>query len=221
MPWWPFDSHETRIPPLVLRPALNTFQLDTSLGMLRRVQSGDGQAWSDFAARTAFILNQWARWKRLQTADAEDLTHDALLVVLAKIQSFKHSGRGSFRAWLRAIAWRCLCEANARNENLSRPDLADRYRRTEDQIVELEEQFDRLQQLDLLHSCMQSVRQRVRPQTWEAFRLLAMECLSGATVAAQLDMQVDAVHAAKARVQRLISAEIRRRQNFLLPENQA
>ncbi|MEY3173872.1 MAG: hypothetical protein RLZZ436_1786 [Planctomycetota bacterium] len=189
--------------------------------MLRRVQSGDVQAWSDFAARAASILNQWARWKRLQTADAEDLTHDALLVVLAKIQSFKHSGRGSFRAWLRAIAWRCHCEANARHENLSRQSLADRYRRTEDQIAELEEQFDQLQQLDLLRCCMQSVQKRVRTQTWEAFRLLAIECLSGAAAAAQLEMQIDAVHAAKARVQKLISAELRRRQNFLLPENQA
>jgi RNA polymerase sigma factor (sigma-70 family) len=181
--------------------------------MLRRVQSGDDQAWAEFATRAASILRHWARWKRLQVADAEDLTHDALLVVISKIQSFKHSGRGSFRAWLRAIAWRCLCEAHSEKEDLSRPELTERYRRAEDQIAELEEEFDRLQQLDLLKSCMLAVQHRVQAQTWDAFRLLTLEGLSGPATATQLSMQLDAVHAAKARVQKLISAEIRRRRN--------
>jgi len=198
---------------------LNSSQLDTSLGMLRRVQAGDDQAWSEFATRAAGILRHWARWKRLQVADAEDLTHDALLVVLSKIQGFKHSGRGSFRAWLRAIAWRCLCEANSDKENLSRPQLAEKYRQAEDQIAALEEEFDRLQQLDLLRNCMVAVQKRVQPQTWHAFRLVALEGLSGPVAAQQLSMQLDAVHASRTRVQKLISSEIRRRRNHLHPEN--
>jgi RNA polymerase sigma factor (sigma-70 family) len=187
--------------------------------MLDRVRSGDERAWSDFARRAAAILAQWARWRRLQAADAEDLTHEALLVVLSKIHSFKHSGRGSFRAWLRAIAWRCLCEAQSDRENLARPELAERYLRTEDQIADLEEEFDQLQQIELLRSCLVSVQRRVRTQTWDAFRLVALEGLSGPAAAQQLHMQIDAVHAAKARVQKLLTAEIRRRQNHQLPEN--
>jgi RNA polymerase sigma-70 factor (ECF subfamily) len=195
-----------------------TSQLDTSLGVLGRVQAGDDRAWTEFATRAATILRHWARWKRLQIADAEDLTHDALLVVFSKIQGFKHSGRGSFRAWLRAIAWRCLCEAHSEKEDLARPELAERYREAEDQIAELDEEFDRLQQLDLLNSCMKTVQRRVQTQTWNAFRLVALEGLSGPAAAGQLGMQLDAVHAAKARVQRLISTEIRRRRNHLQPE---
>ncbi|MGV2340884.1 MAG UNVERIFIED_CONTAM: RNA polymerase sigma factor [Planctomycetaceae bacterium] len=194
-------------------------RFDTSLGMLDRVRSGDDRAWSDFARKAAAILSQWARWKRLQAADADDLTHEALLVVISKIHSFKHSGRGSFRAWLRAIAWRCLCEAQNDKENLARPELAERYLRTEDQITDLEEEFDRIQQMELLRSCMLAVQRRVRTQTWEAFQLIAIEGLTGPAAAQQLNMQLDAVHAAKARIQKLLSAEIRRRQNHRLPEN--
>jgi RNA polymerase sigma factor (sigma-70 family) len=192
---------------------LNNFQLDTSLGLLNRVRSGEDQAWIDFSHRCAGVLYQWARWNGLQVADAEDLTHEAMLIVLAKIREFRHVGRGSLRAWLRAIAWRCLRTAQARQDDVNRPEIIQKYRRSESQIADLQEQFDRLQQLDLLRECMQAVQLRVRPRSWEAFRLLAVEGLSGPAAAAQLDMNVEAVHAAKDRVQKLISAEIRRRRN--------
>jgi RNA polymerase sigma-70 factor (ECF subfamily) len=195
---------------------LSQLNIDTSLGMIHRVQSGDDVAWQEFAIRCASILEQWARWRGLQSADAEDIAQDGLLIVLARIRDFRHEGRGSLRAWLRAIAWRCVSQARPRAGTGSAADaheLQERYRRAEDHIAELEEHFDRLQQLDLLHQSMNAVRERVRPQTWEAFRLLMLEQLSGPDVAALLQMQPDAVYAAKARVQRLISAEIRRRQN--------
>lgn len=192
---------------------MKNFQLDTSLGLLNRVRSGDDQAWIDFSNRCAAVLHQWARWNGLQLADAEDLTHEALLVVLAKIRDFRHAGRGSLRAWLRAIAWRCHRTSLARLDDVTDPEIIEKYRRSEYQIADLADQFDQLQQLDLLRECMSVVQQRVRPQSWEAFRLLAVEGIPGPAAAAQLHMQIEAVHAAKNRIQKLISTEIRRRQN--------
>jgi RNA polymerase sigma factor (sigma-70 family) len=186
---------------------------DTSTGMINRVQAGDHQAWSQFANRCAVILEQWGLWKGLQPADAEDLSQDALLVVLSKINAFRHTGRGSLRAWLRAIAWRCLCQVRGRNAPQSDPELLEMYLRSEEQIMQLEEDFDRLQQMQLLSDAMQLIKQRVRDRTWEAFRLTAIEHLPGPEAAQQLQMHVDAVYAAKLRVQRLVSTEIRRRQN--------
>ncbi|MFM8474474.1 MAG: RNA polymerase sigma factor [Planctomycetaceae bacterium] len=194
-------------------------RFDTSLGMLRRVQSGDDLAWSEFASRAGVIIAQWARGQRLQSADADDLTHDTLLVMLAKIKDFRHCGRGSFRGWLRAIAWRCLSRNRNRGNSVFPPELAERYQRSENQIAELEEEFDRLQQMDLLKSAMSSVQRRVRPQTWSAFYLLAIEGLSGQAAASQLNMQVDAVHAAKSRIQKLISCELQRRENLRVKDN--
>ncbi|MEY2725562.1 MAG: hypothetical protein RLZZ458_1429 [Planctomycetota bacterium] len=191
---------------------------DTSTGMIGRVQAGDDRAWVEFANRCALILEQWGLWRGLQPADTQDLVQDGLLVVLSKISEFRHSGRGSLRAWLRAIAWRCLCQARTRNEpNPPDPELIDKYLRSEEQIMQLEEDFDRLQQLQQLSEAMQAVKGRVQSRTWDAFRLTALEHLPGPEVANQLQMHVTAVYAAKMRVQRLITVEIRRRQNAKSP----
>jgi len=198
---------------------LNIFQVDTSLGLLGRVRMGDEQAWTDLSVRCSKLLAQWAQWQGLQSADAEDLTQEALLVVLARIRRFRHRGRGSLRAWLRAIAWRCLCRARARSDRAATAELLEHYRRTESEISEIEQQFDDLQRLEVLQECMLAVQQRVRAQTWEAFRLLVLDAVPGPIAADRLNMQVQAVYAAKKRVQTLITTALNRRRMNLPADN--
>jgi RNA polymerase sigma-70 factor (ECF subfamily) len=57
---------------------------------------------------------------------------------------------------------------------------------------------------------MARVRLRVAPRTWEAFRLTALEGLSGAEAARRLEMQVAAVYMAKRNVQKKLREESRR-----------
>lgn len=192
---------------------------DTSTGMLRRVQAGDDKAWTQFANRCALTLEQWAQWQGLQLADAQDLSQNALLVVLSKINEFRRTGRGSLRAWLRAIAWRCLWSARGKSFPQLDPGLIEHYLKSEEQISQLEEHFDRLQQLQVLQEAMQSVRERVSDRTWEAFRLTAIDDTPGSEVSSVLGMSIDAVYSARLRVQRLISSEIRRRQNSQSVQN--
>ena len=52
------------------------------------------------------------------------------------------------------------------------------------------------------------VRPRVQPLTWEAFRLTALEGMSGATASAQLGMAVTSVYKAKSNVLKLLEAEV-------------
>jgi RNA polymerase sigma-70 factor (ECF subfamily) len=61
-----------------------------------------------------------------------------------------------------------------------------------------------------LQEAMTRVRLRVAPQTWEAFRLTALEGLSGADAARQIPMQVAQVFVAKRRVQKMLREEIDR-----------
>jgi RNA polymerase sigma-70 factor (ECF subfamily) len=49
---------------------------------------------------------------------------------------------------------------------------------------------------------------RVAPATWEAFRLMAFDGLSGAEVSRQLGMPIASVFVAKHRVQKLLKEEI-------------
>ncbi len=56
---------------------------------------------------------------------------------------------------------------------------------------------------------MRRVRQRVKPATWQAFHLTAVEGLSGATAAQKLQMPVAHVFVAKNRVQKMLQEEVR------------
>jgi RNA polymerase sigma-70 factor (ECF subfamily) len=183
---------------------------DTSAGMIGRIQAGDGSSWMDFHQRCHAVICEWCRWNRVSDVDTEDLSQETMLVVVSKIASFRHSGRGSLRAWLRAIAWRCWCDAISRPVRLDVAQLRERFESVTDEISELEAEYERLEQLDILQRAMAAVRVRVEPRTWEAFWMSAMQNRSGQESGASLGMSADSVHSARARVQRMISVEVRR-----------
>lgn len=194
---------------------------DTSAGMIRRIQSGDGASWRQFHERCHAVISDWCRWNRVSEADAEDVLQETLLVVVSKIAGFRHLGPGSLRAWLRAIAWRCWCEALARTERTDAAELAIRYQQATDEIAALEAEYERLRQVDILERAMATVRQRVEAHTWQAFWSTAMDGLSGQDAGDALGMTADCVHSARARVQRLISREVRRINNLVPGDGQA
>lgn len=57
---------------------------------------------------------------------------------------------------------------------------------------------------EVLRVAMGRIRGRVEPHTWEAFRLLNVEGLSGKATAARLGMRLGSAYAASARVRRLV-----------------
>ena len=57
---------------------------------------------------------------------------------------------------------------------------------------------------------MTRVRLRVAAPTWDAFRLTALEGLSGAEAGAKLGMKVAAVYVARSEVQKRLRAEVQR-----------
>ncbi len=93
---------------------LMTMLSDTSLTLLERVKRGEVAAWSEFCGHCATVLRRWSGRMGLQAADVDDLIQDTLLIVIGRIRLFQRRGTGSFRAWLRVIAWRCWCDAVAR-----------------------------------------------------------------------------------------------------------
>jgi RNA polymerase sigma-70 factor (ECF subfamily) len=54
------------------------------------------------------------------------------------------------------------------------------------------------------------VQGRVEPHTWEAFRLTALEGLSGAEAAGRLRLKVATVYKAKSKVQQMLQEEVAR-----------
>jgi RNA polymerase sigma-70 factor (ECF subfamily) len=66
----------------------------------------------------------------------------------------------------------------------------------------LESGLDRLIQEELLATSMRIAQQEVEPKTWEAFRLVALEGLSGAEAAERLGISIESVYVYRFRVQR-------------------
>jgi RNA polymerase sigma-70 factor (ECF subfamily) len=187
--------------------------LRTSASLLRRVQhaGGDQAAWDDFVRRYGPRIDSWCRHWRLQESDAQDVTQEVLLRLVQKLRHFEYDPARSFRGWLKTIvhhAWQDFLEKRGRAglgsgdsdvwEGLHSVEARDDLER------QLEAVFDR----EVLEEAMERVRRRVAPHTWEAFRLLTFEGLSGAEAAPRVGMQVTMVYVAKSKVQKMLREEI-------------
>jgi RNA polymerase sigma-70 factor (ECF subfamily) len=185
----------------------------TSITLLERLRHdpGDQAAWSAFVERYGPRIYGCCRGWGLQDADAQDVTQNVLLKLAAKMATFQYDPAGSFRGWLHTVtyhAWADFCDSQKRNGFLTsqRAELLAKAEARADLVQRLEEEFDH----ELLDRAMARVRQRVAARTWEAFRLTALERLSGAEAAHRLDMKVARVFVAKSEVRKLIQDEIRK-----------
>jgi len=184
----------------------------TLLTELRQDPAGQA-AWEEFVERYGRHIYRWCRQWKLQDADAEDVTQDILVKLSQKLRTFAYDPSRSFRGWLKTVAhhvWRDFEDGRRR----ARPAAGDSQAQKlvlslearEDLAYRLEEAFD----LELLEAAKVRVRLRVAPHTWEAFRLMALEGLPVAEVAARVHLQVAMVYVAKSKVQKMLQEEIRK-----------
>jgi RNA polymerase sigma factor (sigma-70 family) len=187
----------------------------TRVSLLDRIcQNPDDQAaWNEFVARYSPKIHTWCRRWQLQEADAQDVTQIVLLQLATKMRRFAYDPTRSFRAWLKTLTQHAWSDFIADRQRAGTPmgdsqmvETLGTLEARQDLEACLEEVFD----LELMEMATVRVRQRVEPRTWEAFRLTALEGLSGAEVAARLDMQVGTVFKAKSNVKKLLQEELRR-----------
>jgi RNA polymerase sigma-70 factor (ECF subfamily) len=181
----------------------------TLLGRLRDSPT-DQAAWGEFVDRYGRKVYGWCRQWGLQEADAEDVTQNVLADLARQMRSFEYRPSGSFRSWLRTVAYRAWCDllesrkaAATGSGDTGVLRVLESVQAREDLLRQLAEECDR----ELLDEAMKRVRPRVEPHTWEAFRLTALENLPGAEVAARLEIAVTAVFKAKSRVQKMLQEE--------------
>ena len=182
----------------------------TLLGRLRR-DSGDQEAWGTFVDRYGPRVYGWCRRWGVQEADACDLTQNVLLDLARQMGTFEYRPDGTFRGWLKTVAYRVWCDflsdkrriptsAGDALNSLAAPEAASDF------VKQLDEECER----ELLDAAMSHVRPRVHPHTWEAFVLTAIEERSGAEVAERLNMKVGAVWVARSKVKKMLQDEVRR-----------
>jgi RNA polymerase sigma-70 factor (ECF subfamily) len=183
----------------------------TLLGRLGRTPTDQG-AWREFVERYGPQIRRWCRHWGLQEADAQDVEQNILLELARQMAGFRYDPGGSFRGWLKTVAYRAWCkflEARTR-AGVGSGDSAVAALLEATAGEDLVERLDQESNRELLEMAMAQVRLRVQPRTWEAFRLLALEERSGSEVAEQLGMKVGAVFVAKSNVRKMIEEEIAR-----------
>jgi RNA polymerase sigma-70 factor (ECF subfamily) len=171
------------------------------------VQPTDQEAWCEFVDRYGRKIFGWCRQWGLQEADARDVTQNVLAELARQMQRFRYDPAGRFRSWLKTLTHRAWCDfLGARRRVVAGSgdsavlQLIDSVPAQDDLAAILEDEFD----LELLERAMEQVRRRVQPHTWEAFRLMAIESLSGDEAAMRLGMKVGAVYVARSKVQKMI-----------------
>jgi RNA polymerase sigma-70 factor (ECF subfamily) len=185
----------------------------TNRTLLGRLRSNPTQesAWSEFVNRYGAKIFQWCRHWGLQEADAADVSQTVLLDLARQMREFTYDPSGSFRAWLKTITYRAWCKWR---EQRQRPGTGSGDSAVAALLAETPSGEDLVQQMEaecnreLLEHAMALVRLRVRPQTWEAFRLLALENWSGKDTAAHLGLKISHVFVARCKVQKLIREEV-------------
>ena len=187
----------------------------TSTTLLARLrhEPANQEAWAEFVRRYGPQVHRWCRRWRLQEADAEDVTQAVLVRLTERMRTFTYDPARSFRAYLMTLvryAWCDFLETRKQpGAGVGGSDvlgLLETVEAGDDLVRRLDEQFD----LEVLAEAQAQVQQRVEPHTWEAFRLTALEGLSGAEAAARLGLKVATVYKAKSKVQQMLHEEVAR-----------
>jgi RNA polymerase sigma-70 factor (ECF subfamily) len=190
-------------------------EMSTRISLLIRLrrEPADERAWDEFVRRYGGLILAWCRQWGLQPADAEDVSQNVLLKLAHHLRTFVYDPGRRFRGFLRTTAHNACIDyleskrrAVATGADSGVLAVLESVPARDDLAARLEEAFD----LERLEAAQARVRERVEPHTWEAFRLTALESLSGADAAAALGMQVGTVFKAKSKVQRMLRDEIER-----------
>lgn len=192
-----------------------SFGPGTRLTLIGRVQAAGGDsAWAEFHAIYFPIITRWCSLRGLQPADAQDVSQQVFLKLLAGICKYCPR-QGRFRAWLRTVVnhavidmvratpnWHHLhqsgeLEALASAE--ARESLAAEVEDADPGLVDVA--------LELADAVVARVKARVKPHTWDMYYQVVVLGRSPADVAADHDVGTGTVHVVCHRVRKMLDEE--------------
>jgi RNA polymerase sigma-70 factor (ECF subfamily) len=181
------------------RPSMTTSNSRTSLSLLVRLRdAGDADAWARLDQLYTGLLRAWFARAGLQPFDRDDLTQNAMAVIIRRLPSFEHDGRpGAFRSWLRSIATNLLREHWRRQKSAESDSI---LAELADPASPLSRVWDEEHERHVLQGSMEQARSEFTEPTWQAFCGVAMDGRPARSVADELGMSVNAVLIAKSRV---------------------
>jgi RNA polymerase sigma factor (sigma-70 family) len=190
---------------------------ETSISLMHRLgqSPADPQAWDECVERYRPMIRAWCLKWRLQESDADDVVQEVLVSLVDAMRQFQYDPARSFRGWLKTVTQHALSKfVTRRRRDIGRASgSAEMLAEFADARSDLEHRLDETFNTELLELAMHLVKKRVKPVTWDAFQLTAIEGLSGEAAAAKLKIPVPNVFVARNRVQKMLREEARILQN--------
>ena len=186
---------------------------ETSISLLDRLRcSTESENWNRLVELYTPLIRAWLRKYDVQDSDAEDLVQEVLLAVSKDLAKFDHSGHpGAFRGWLKAIMvnrlrkfWRAR---DRRPQARGDSDIDARLAQLDDPASEMSQIWNREHDRYVLRQLMALAEPHFEPNTWKAFRRVALEGAKPHVAAQEMGISLNAVCLAKSRVIRRLRQE--------------
>jgi RNA polymerase sigma factor (sigma-70 family) len=196
-----------------------TFEARTRASLLlAAADPANGVARAAFADCYEPLIRDWIRRKGLQPSDQDDVAQ----TVLTRIFEWLNNGRYDPSKRFRGMLYRAVCHAvvdlyrgwhrrpGARGGggDSGVMDLLHEAPAPDDARAVVDEVVDQIERDQQVGDACERIRARVKPRTWEAFRLTAVEGLTGPEAAERLGMNETAVLMAKHRVLKMVRREL-------------
>ena len=148
---------------------------NTSFTLIERVQKfpADVEAWDEFVLRYHPMIHAWCVKWGLQVADADDVSQIVLVKLMGAMRRFHYDPSRSFSGWLKTVThntWTDFC--NDRRKEPGQVTTGISIAEVSAARVEFARQIENLFDRDLFETAMHRVINRVKPVTWECFRLM-------------------------------------------------
>jgi RNA polymerase sigma-70 factor (ECF subfamily) len=167
--------------------------------LLERVRDrDDAQAWEQFFALYAPLLESYARALGLRPADAEEIRDQCLAAVVQRISDFRYERtRGSFKGWLHRIARDKVVDWMRKpREERAETALA---RTIPDDDERPDELWEREWRAEHVRYAIDEVRREEDEEGRELLRLVLAEDLSAAEISGRTGLNPNQVYKARAR----------------------
>jgi RNA polymerase sigma-70 factor (ECF subfamily) len=173
--------------------------------ILRLPDAADVAAWDELVAIYAPLVYRSAIRRGMQPADADDLVQEVFAAIARSVSNWlDRSDRGSFRAWLLAIARNVainhLTRRHTRSIGAGGEEAVKMMAAMPANESTVSSQFDLDYRREVFRWAAAKVRDSVHGSTWRAFQLTHIEGLSIDDAAAKLNVSVGTIYAGRSRV---------------------
>jgi RNA polymerase sigma factor (sigma-70 family) len=175
---------------------------ETSLSLIRRVQSNSQEGWSRLVELYAPLIQRWLRRAGVGRDDLDDIAQDVLATIAREVNRFEHSGRtGAWRAWLRQITVNRTRQHWGRRKVAAGQEHSTNFLdQLDDPSSELSIEWDQEHDRHVVAQLLKLVEVEFQPSTRSVFRRTFIDEASPNEVANELGMSLAAVYTAKSRV---------------------